>query len=61
MIRKNFFITENQKKWLNKISKSSTLPEAEILRRVLDYIMKRKDIEDEIMYRRIQDEDKSKC
>ena len=61
MIRKNFFITEAQKKWLDKTSEKSGLPEAELLRRFLDYIMKRKDIEDEIMYRRGQNEDKSKC
>lgn len=52
MIRKNFFITETQDKWLAKIAEKSELAEAELIRRVLDYISERKEITDELMYRR---------
>jgi len=52
MIRKNFYLTESQEKWLIKSAEKTELSEAEVLRRALDYIISRKDLKDDIMYRR---------
>jgi len=60
MVRKNFFITEIQDRWLTRTAKKSGLSEAELMRRILDYIVERDEIIDEIMYRRIKNENKSK-
>ena len=61
MIRKNFFITESQEKFLVKLAEKSELAEAELVRKFLDFIIERKEVLDEIMYRRSKNEDKSKC
>ena len=55
MVRKNFFITEAQQKWIVKTAEKNELAEVELIRRILDYIAERKEVVDEIMYRRIQD------
>jgi hypothetical protein len=59
MIRKNFFITEAQGKWLGKVAYKSELSEAEFLRRILDWVIERNDLLDEIKYRRNTDENQS--
>ena len=53
MVRKNFFITKTQDKWLVKTAEKSELSEAELLRRILDYVVERKEVMDEIMYRKV--------
>lgn len=55
MVRKNFFITEAQQKWVVETSEKQELAEVELIRRILDYVAERKEILDEIMYRRTQD------
>jgi hypothetical protein len=60
MIRKNFFLTEAQDEWLGELAENSELFEAELVRRIFDYVIERQEITDEVMYRRKKNASKSK-
>lgn len=52
MVRKNYFLTEVEVKWISKNAKKHELKEAEFVRRLFDFLIERKDVLNEIMYKR---------